>query len=150
MDVCRKYGNIATIVRQEFQTLSRFNNMDVVEVLPTSIFVNRKRFLGTGAFGEAFYACCKNTYRQVVVKEINENRIFVTKEVLVRELRNLTILSRKPHKNIIQFYGYFAVENIHSFVLQQGDINLSSFILENKTHIFKWGNLTILWHKYSQ
>jgi len=71
------------------------------EIPPWELFIFNKRLLGKGSFSEVYLAKWRGTF--VVAKIINRVICEQEKELVLREI---TIMTKLHHPNIVQFLGY--------------------------------------------
>ena len=96
------------------------------EIPPWNLIINTNDIIGEGEFGKVYMA--KWNHTQVVAKVINDNVPIEKKDLFIKEL---DILTRLHHPNIVQFLGY--VSNPFIIVMEylpQGE--LLKFINNNR------------------
>lgn len=71
------------------------------EIPPWEIFIFKSRLLGQGTFSKVYLAKWRETF--VVAKVINDDIIKMDKELVLREI---DIMTKLHHPNIVQFLGY--------------------------------------------
>ena len=71
------------------------------EIPPWELFIFKDRLLGTGSFSEVYLAKWRETF--VVAKVMNSFSVNDKKELIIREI---DILTKMHHPNVVQFLGY--------------------------------------------
>jgi serine/threonine protein kinase len=105
------------------------------EIPPWEIHIFKDRLLGEGGFSKVYLAKWRETF--VVAKIINTEIIKTKKELVLREI---DIMSKLHHPNIVQFLGY--VDNPFILVMEyipQGNLrdNISKLYKSQKITIMK-------------
>lgn len=109
------------------------------EIPPWELFIFKNRKLGEGSFSEVYLAKWRETF--VVAKIINENICTNEKNLVLREIENMTKLH---HPNIVQFLGY--IDSPFIIVMEyipQGDLlnKINKKVLSKKTKISLMGDI---------
>lgn len=76
----------------------KYKNFMDWEIRPWDLYIFKDRKLGEGSFSNVYLAKCRETF--VVAKIIKDN---ISKELVLREI---DIMSKLHHPNIVQFLGY--------------------------------------------
>lgn len=71
------------------------------EIAPWELFIFEDRLLGEGAFSKVYLAKWRETF--VVAKVINPEFVKIKKSLVLREI---AIMSKLHHPNIVQFFGF--------------------------------------------
>ncbi len=88
------------------------------EIPPWELFIFKDRLLGTGTFSDVYLAKWRETF--VVAKVMNSFSVNVKKELIIREI---DILTKMHHPNVVQFLGY--IDNPFILVMEyirRGDL----------------------------
>lgn len=96
--------NIELILSQEEIKTKYDLNYKIVndwEILPWELFIFTDRMLGEGSFAKVYLAKWRETF--VVAKVINNDILSIKKEIVLREIE---IMSKLHHPNIVQFLGF--------------------------------------------
>ena len=86
-------------IPREYSSLSH-NEYSDWEIPPWELFIFENNILGEGSFGKVYLAKWRETF--VVAKIINQE-LYENKEFILREI---DIMSKLHHPNIVQFLGY--------------------------------------------
>jgi len=88
------------------------------EIPPWELFIFKDRLLGTGTFSDVYLVKWRETF--VVAKVMNSFSVNVKKELIIREI---DILTKMHHPNVVQFLGY--IDNPFILVMEyirRGDL----------------------------
>ena len=86
-------------IPRQYSSLSH-NEYSDWEIPPWELFIFENNVLGEGSFGKVYLAKWRETF--VVAKIINQE-LYENKEFILREI---DIMSKLHHPNIVQFLGY--------------------------------------------
>ena len=105
------------------------------EIAPWELFIFKDRKIGEGAFSDVYLAKWRETF--VVAKVLNEISLQLKTELILREI---DIMSKLHHPNIVQFLGF--IDNPFIIVMEyipNNDLkfNMKSLNKSNKINIMK-------------